>query len=84
MSAYKTFYAEAEIDVGLDEWDDEELAEELTERGYYVEKGIPKSEVLDDIFELYKHWIDDRGDNDHRFSKAMREFFQKHLNKVSV
>ena len=84
MGTYKTFYGEAEIDVDLDEWDDEDLVEELTERGYYVDKCIPKNGVLDDIFALYKEWMDDQGDRDNRFEKAMRKFFEKHLNKVSA
>ena len=84
MGVYKTFYAEAEIDVDLDEWDDEDLVEELTERGYSVEKGLPKSEIMDDVFALYKEWMDDQGDRDTRFEKAMRKFFEKHLNKVSA
>ena len=83
------------VDVDLDEWDDEELIEELEDRGYSVEeKGgdtlrtpalrTPGSEVLDDIFELYKDWANDQGDRDNRFDKAMRKFFEKYLNKVSV
>ena len=81
---YRTFYADAEVDVDLGEWNDEDLIEELNDRGYSVDKSTPFNEVMDDIFDLYNHWIDDRGDNDHRFNKAIREFFQKHLNKVSV
>ena len=78
------------VDVDLDEWDDEELIGELEDRGYSVEeKGgdtlrTPGSEVLDDIFELYKDWSNDQGDRDNRFDKAMRKFFEKYLNKVSV
>jgi hypothetical protein len=80
MSSYKYI----DVEVCLDEWDDEDLVEELTERGYSVDKGVPKSEVLDDIFALYKEWLDDKGDRDTRFEKAMRAFFEKHLNKVSA
>jgi hypothetical protein len=78
------------VDVDLDEWDDDELIGELEDRGYSVEeKGgdtlrTPGSEVLDDIFELYKDWANDQGDRDNRFDKAMRKFFEKYLNKVSV
>jgi deoxyadenosine/deoxycytidine kinase len=73
-----------DIEVYLDEWDDDELIEELNERGYSVEEKASKSEVLDDIFALYKEWMDDQGDRDTRFEKAMRKFFEKHLNKVSA
>jgi hypothetical protein len=87
MGWSKTFYAEAEIDVGLDEWDDEDLIEELESRDYVVTKGEGHGdyqEILDDIFELYKDWKDDQGDRDNRFEKSMRAFFEKHLNKVSA
>ena len=36
MGKYKTYYEEVEIDVGLNEWDDEDLIEELSDRGYSV------------------------------------------------
>jgi len=78
------------VDVDLDEWDDDELIGELEDRGYSVEEKdgdtlrTPGSEVLDDIFELYKDWANDQGDRDNRFDKAMRKFFEKYLNKVSV
>ena len=84
MGVYKTFYGEAEIDVDLDEWDDEDLIKELTDRGYSVDNIVSKNEIIDDIFELYKEWLHDKGDDDRRFEKAMRAFFEKHLNKVSV
>jgi len=72
------------VDVDLDEWDDEELIGELEDRGYSVEEKGGDTEVLDDIFELYKDWSNDQGDRDNRFDKAMRKFFEKYLNKVSV
>jgi hypothetical protein len=72
------------VDVDLDEWDDEELIGELEDRGYSVEEKGGDTEVLDDIFELYKEWSNDQGDRDNRFDKAMRKFFEKYLNKVSV
>jgi hypothetical protein len=81
------------VDVNLDGWDDEELIGELEDRGYSVEvedRGYSveekggDTEVLDDIYELYKEWANDQGDRDNRFDKAMRKFFEKYLNKVSV
>ena len=72
------------VDVDLDEWDDDELIGELEDRGYSVEEKGGDTEVLDDIFELYKDWSNDQGDRDNRFDKAMRKFFEKYLNKVSV
>ena len=84
MGKYKTYYEEVEIDVGLDEWNDKDLIEELSDRGYSVGDTVSKNETLDDIFELYQEWLHDKGDDDRRFEKAMRKFFEKHLNKVSV
>ena len=84
MGKYKTYYEEVEIDVGLDEWNDKDLIEELSDRGYSVGNTASKNETLDDIFELYQEWLHDKGDDDRRFEKAMRKFFEKHLNKVSV
>jgi hypothetical protein len=88
MTTYKTFYGEAEIDVDLDEWDDKELLEELKYRGYdiadYKDIKYNHTVILDDIFALYKEWLDDQGDRDNRFEKAMRKFFEKHLDKVSA
>ena len=84
MAKYRTFYADAEVDVDLGDWDDEDLIDELTERGYSVDNIIAKNEIIDDIFELYQEWLHDKGDDDRRFEKAMRAFFEKHLNKVSV
>jgi hypothetical protein len=72
-----------DIEVYLDEWDDYELIEEIKSRGYNVDEG-DYNEVMDDIFALYKEWLDDKGDRDNRFEKAMRKFFEKHLNKVSA
>ena len=63
MGTYKTFYGEAEIDVDLDEWDDSELLEELKHRGYdfgdYKDIKYNHTVILDDIFELYKEWMDE-------------------------
>ena len=82
MSRAKSIDTFVEVDLG--EWDDEELIDEISERGYYVLNSRSNNEIVDDIFELYKEWLHDKGDDDRRFEKAMRKFFEKHLNKVSV
>jgi len=87
MGTYRTFYTDAEIEVDLGEWDDEDLIEELESREYTVIKGDDHPDMhdmKDEIFALYKEWLSDQGDRDNRFEKAMRKFFEKHLNKVSV
>lgn len=68
------------VHIDMNEFDDDELIAELENRGYI----ITDEDVLDDIFDLYKEWLDDQGDRDNRFEKAMRKFFEKHLKKVSV
>ena len=71
-----------EVCVDLEDFDTEDLIEELESRGEY--NGIDSDEIIDDIFALYKEWMDDQGDRDNRFEKSMRAFFSKYLNKVNV
>lgn len=79
--SYKSIY----VEVDLGEWSDEELIDEIEMRGYRVpQDGDDIDEIKDDIAALYNEWLDDQGDRDNRFEKAMRKFFEKHLNKVSV
>ena len=75
-------WKEVEVDIDMDDFNTEDLIEELESRGEY--NGIDSDEIIDDIFALYKEWMDDQGDRDTRFEKAMRAFFEKHLNKVSA
>lgn len=75
----------ATIDIDMNEFNDETLINELESRGYMVVSEPSEiDELKDDIFALYKEWLSDQGDRDNRFEKAMRNFFEKHLNKVSV
>ena len=39
---YKTVESYVEVEVDLDEWNDDELAEELRERGWFVSTGVEK------------------------------------------
>jgi hypothetical protein len=64
----------------LNEYDDQDLVNELEKRGYRVYR---KGENTD-VFKLYQAWLDDKGDNDRRFEKALRKFFEESLNKISV
>ena len=55
--AYKT--VETYVEVDLDEWDDDELAEELRDRGWFVSKvdtGVEKIERED--FDLLMDLVD--------------------------
>lgn len=51
---YKTIYTEVEVDVDLDEFDTEDLIEELEDRGYMVgaENAENSNELLTKIWEL--------------------------------
>ena len=51
---YKTIYTEVEVDVDLDEFETEDLIEELESRGYLVtdEEGRDNNEILVKIWEL--------------------------------
>jgi hypothetical protein len=77
-----------EIEVYLDEWSDDELIEEMKDRGYSCHENGEGTDVyekvMDDIYDLYKEWKDDRRDSDTRFEKAIRKFFEKYMNKVSA
>ena len=77
-----TVWKELEVEVDLDDFDTEDLIDELKSRGEY--EGVDNKKMLDDIFVLYKEWVDDQADRDNRFEKAMRAFFEKYLNKVNV
>ena len=39
---YKTVESYVEVDVDLDEWDDDELVNEMNHRGYFVSKEISR------------------------------------------
>jgi hypothetical protein len=75
-------YVEVWVDeIDLVEYEDRDLIGELEKRGYTVRH---KKHTDEDIFNLYQAWLDDKGDNDRRFEKALRKFFEENLNKVSV
>lgn len=73
-------YITTEVEINLDEFTDDELIEEMQERGYVVVKD-EAGYINDEVYALYQEWLADEGDNDRRFDKALREFFSKHLNK---
>jgi hypothetical protein len=55
MGSYKTFYTTAEVETSLEEWSDEELIEELQERGVMMEtSGDPQesTRLLNEIWRL--------------------------------
>ena len=54
--SYKTFYSEAEIEVSLEEWSDDELLAELAERE--VENSKPHDVLLRKIFEAKRNKLD--------------------------
>ena len=76
-------YVEVWVDEDLDEYSDSDLIGEIEARGYRV-SSKSKKQTVDDIFKLYQAWLDDKGDNDRRFEKALRKFFEESLNKISV
>ena len=56
---YKTVESYVEVEVDLDEWNDDELAEELRERGWFVSKvdtGVEKFQRED--FDLLMGLVD--------------------------
>jgi hypothetical protein len=71
------------VDEDLNGYSDSDLIGEIESRGYRV-RNKSKKDIDDDIFKLYQAWLDDKGDNDRRFEKALRKFFEENLNKISV
>ena len=73
------------VDIDLDQIDTDDLIDELTYRGYTAvdngEDAATEAWYKDQVFELYKEWLADEGDNDRRFDKAIRAFFSKMLDK---
>jgi hypothetical protein len=76
-------YMEVWVDEDLNGYSDSDLIGEIESRGYRV-RNKSKKDIDDDIFKLYQAWLDDKGDNDRRFEKALRKFFEENLNKISV
>lgn len=52
MSRYKTVYTEVEVDIDLNEFTDQELLEELAERGLISESHGNSGDLVDKIFHL--------------------------------
>ena len=64
MGSTKSFSEYVDIDVGLDEWDDHELIEEIKSRGYNVDD--------EDLTEIEWRWR--RGDKKEALILLEREF----------
>ena len=76
---YKTVTIDVDVDIDLDDFDSEDLIEELERRGDW-----PKSKTEEDIYRLYREWIDQKVNHDGRFEKELRKFFMKHLDIVGL
>ena len=68
--AYKTVESYVEVEVNLDEWNDNELAEELRDRGWFVSTGVEKFERED--FDLLMDLVD-TSDNPLYTKSTLRE-----------
>jgi hypothetical protein len=65
MSKYKSYTETVEIDVCLDDWEDEELIEEIKARGYKVEEES-------DLTDVEQYW--NRGDKKEALILLEREY----------
>ena len=63
-----------EVEVYMDDFDDRDLIEELTERGYYVSKSSGDIPVAQS---LYDAWVYKTGN----FEDLFRQFCQQNLGK---
>lgn len=70
-----------EVDIELDDFDDDELIDELEDRGFSVFKDsldISPDKFADEAHKLYVSYLSDSKEN---FNKTLREFFWEVLNK---
>jgi hypothetical protein len=60
-----------EVDVYMSDFDDEDLIEELKDRGYYVSKGTEDCRTPLEL--LYEAWVYKTGDYEDLFRKFCQE-----------
>jgi hypothetical protein len=60
-----------EVDVYMDDFDDQDLIEELKDRGYYVSKGTEDCRTPHEL--LYEAWVYKTGDYEDLFRKFCQE-----------
>jgi hypothetical protein len=60
-----------EVEVYMDDFDDRDLIEELTDRGYYVSKGTEDCRTPLEL--LYEAWVYKTGDYEDLFRKFCQE-----------
>mgnify|MGYP000093969406 FL=1 len=60
-----------EVDVYMDDFDDQDLIEELKDRGYYVSKGTEDCRTPLEL--LYEAWVYKTGDYEDLFRKFCQE-----------
>jgi len=64
-----------EVDVYMDDFDDRDLIEELTDRGYYVSKGT--QDCRTPLESLYDAWVYKTGN----FEDLFRQFCQQSIGR---
>jgi len=60
-----------EVDVYMDDFDDQDVIEELKDRGYYVSKGTEDCRTPLEL--LYEAWVYKTGDYEDLFRKFCQE-----------
>ena len=56
MSKYKTVYTEVEVDVNIEDFDTEDLVEELENRGYkYNEQGVDADAMRELLTKIWQN-----------------------------
>jgi hypothetical protein len=68
-------YVTTEVHIELDEFDDRDLIEELTDRGYYVSKGT--QDCRTPLESLYDAWVYKTGN----FEDLFRQFCQQSIGR---
>ena len=72
-------YKEVEVEVELEDFNDEELIDELKKRGHDTEDFFSLDSTNNNIFKLYQSYVID---NPETFRQTISDFFFKHLGKT--
>lgn len=76
--SYYTICKEVDIEVDLDDFDDDDLKEELDNRGYVTlrKEDKPEEDFKDEVFNLRRNYYSNTPD---QFRIELMKFFRKHL-----
>jgi hypothetical protein len=74
-NSYKTFYTDAEVEVSLDEWSEQEIVDHMTDLGYTITK------TPDDVHQLNK-LADAKQYNFGNFDKIFADYVYNTIGRI--